>query len=60
MDYAGGPAGLTRSHVGTCPLCGWTGPGRDAPFHDCNPPADIAGRSLDEMVRDERWQEAES
>jgi hypothetical protein len=23
-------------------------------------PADIAGRSLDEMVRDERWQESES
>ena len=23
-------------------------------------PADVAGRSLDEMVRDERWQEAES
>ena len=35
MDYAGGPAGLTGSHIGSCPVCGWTGPGRDAPFHEC-------------------------
>jgi len=36
MDYAGGPAGLTGGNVGTCPVCGWTGPGRDAPFHECD------------------------
>jgi hypothetical protein len=35
MDYAGGPAGLTRSGDAICYVCGWSGPAPDAPFHDC-------------------------
>ena len=35
--YGGGPAGLTTTATAICPACGWTGPGRDAPLHDCKP-----------------------